>query len=92
VSVCEHDWAPYDTSYKAGGWEGQICVKCGEEDVFPPAEVRELVAQLSELRSRVAQAVNYIENVGLIGETWGEVASERILLALLSPEPKGAQE
>ena len=56
MSDHEHDWVSYDTSYKAGGWIGRICVVCSEEDVDPDvkdATIAHLSAQLEEIRDWV---------------------------------------
>lgn len=57
MSKCRHDWVPYDTSYKAGGWEGQICTKCGDEEVAPdPRDVT-----IDDLRAQLAQREGELE-------------------------------
>ena len=75
MSKCRHDWVPYDTSYKAGGWEGQICTKCGEEEVAPDerdsiivdlrAQLAQREAEIEALRALLQDAVEAIEAEGL---------------------------
>ena len=64
------------------GWTVGHCAHCDE--------VNQLTQDLAVANAKIEQARDYIENVGLVGQTWSELESERTLLAILSRDtPEG---